>query len=1075
MFASNRAAIRRRIFSRVRGLPALLGRCVCAALVTIGVGAAAGQPQSAPASAESGLASLPGHVHRFAQPRFDAGEAPNSLRMGGLELIIARSPAQQQALDALVAQQQNPKSAQYHRWLTPAEYGSRFGASEATIAALSHWLEANGLHAGAVPAGRAHLPFSGDKEKIESAFQTRIHLFNVNGEAHYANVSDPKVPSALKPLIAAVRGLNDFRPKPGVKPTGAPLRSMPATPAGREANYLQAPDTYYSGAGQYPGYVGPTDFATMYNLLPAYQQGVTGTGVTVAIAAQSDLDPSVLATFWAAFAVAGSNFGLQDQQFTSMSVPTADGGVDPGQTRDGEEDEAYLDTEIVGALAPGAKLVLVRDQVATTAAQYVIDQNLAGVLNLSFGQCENAEAAANAAVNSMWEQAASEGITVTVSSGDAGVAGCTAQSDISKANDVNSTGFAVNGLASTPYDLAVGGTDFYPQMESQYWSTTNAPGTLASALSHIPEIVWNNSCANPLIADEWQVFDPIVFCNTSKLPGGNIANPFIQISGSGAGVSSCTATDAGGNCTGGYAQPSWQVGFGVGSFGARAIPDVAMIATRWLVCSYDTTPCDPTQAPTFPPAATGTIKVLDGTSAAAPSVAAIIAMLDQTQITPSLTDGRQGLVNPVLYQLAFTEYASPALETECNASGTTVSTSLCVFFNVTQGSNAQPCSVANYVANAAGSMPASTCTTESGDPTGVMEVNGTQDYVTNIGLDIASGLGSINATALITAISGSNSAPTGLSATAAGQTVTLEWAADAYATSGYDVYEGLAPGTVASAPVQQNVTGTSTTISGLELGQSYVFAVAAVSSIGISPQSDTAVVTILPAVPTGLTVAAAGTGLLTLTWAASSGASSYDVFGATISGGEGVSPIATGVSGTSTTVGNLTAGQKYFFTVAAVDAGGTSAPSAEASGTAIPARPTALNAAAGNATVNLTWTAATGATSYNVFEGTVSGQENSVPVQTALTGLSATVGGLANGTTYYFYITAVDAGGSSGTSNEASATPAAPPAPSGGGGGGSVNWMELALLALLAGMRGRAWRRSTAGICAPPSVPRMDP
>ena len=152
---------------------------------------------------------------------------------------------------------------------------------------------------------------------------------------------------------------------------------------------------------------------------------------------------------------------------------------------------------------------------------------------------------------------------------------------------MNSNGFAVNGLASTPYDLAVGGTDFDLTMESQYWSSSRQPGTLASALSHIPEIVWNDSCANPIFANAYQVFDPIEFCNTAKLPGGNTANPFIDVSGSGAGLSSCIATDGNGNCSGGYAQPAWEAGFGVGSFGARAIPDVSMIATRWLMCSYE--------------------------------------------------------------------------------------------------------------------------------------------------------------------------------------------------------------------------------------------------------------------------------------------------------------------------------------------------------------------------------------------------------------------------------------------------------------------------------------------------------
>jgi subtilase family serine protease len=928
---------------------------VCAGWLTGSAGASAGLSASVPAAA--GLASLPGHIHKFAQPRLDRGEAPSSLRMAGLELIIAKTMGQQQALDELVADQQNPKSPQYHRWLTPVQYGSRFGASDAAMAALSRWLESNGFQVGNVPAGRGHLPFTGSKAQVEAAFHTQIHLFNVNGERHYANVSDPMVPVSLKSVIAAVRGLNDFYPKPGAKPMSAVARGVLPSLAGHSARTASrtsssSPDTFYSGSDQYPGYVGPTDFAVIYNLLPAYQQGLTGAGVTVAIAGQSDIDSSVLTAFWSAFGVAGSNFGLPAQQFSSIPVPAADGGTDPGETKDGNEDEAYLDTEIVGALAPGAKIILVRDQNVGVAAEYAVDQNLSAILNVSFGGCEGAEGAANTTINALWQQAVAEGITVTVSSADAGVATCTAQADVGTADDVSSTGFAVNGLASTPYDLAVGGTDFNLTTESAYWNSSNLSGTLASAKSHIPEMVWNDSCANPVIAQAFGIGDPIVFCNATDLPSSTTANPFIEIAGSGAGVSSCISTDGSGNCSGGYAQPSWQQGVVGSNAGARTVPDVSMIATRWLMCSYDTTPCDPTQPPTFPPAPTGTIKVLDGTSAAAPSVAAIIAMLDQALITPTQTDGRQGLVNPLLYGLAASEYQNPAIETQCDASQGPITSPLCVFYDVTSGSNAQPCSVAHYASASAGSLPASTCGSESGDATGIMEVNGAQDYVASSGFDIATGLGSINVGALIGA-------------------------------------------------------------------------------------------SVVPAVPTGLKVSAAGAGVLSLTWTASRGANTYELFEGTKPGAEGTTPVATGVSGVSTTVGNLTAGQEYFFTVAAIDTKGPSAQSAEASGTVIPAVPTGLAATGGNGTVSLSWSAATGASSYNVYEGTSSGGESTAAVQTGVTGPSASVGGLQNGTTYYFDVVAVNAGGTSAASAQVKATPAAP-----SGGGGSMDWLALGLLGL---------------------------
>ena len=226
---------------------------------------------------------------------------------------------------------------------------------------------------------------------------------------------------------------------------------------------------------------------------------------------------------------------------------------------------------------------------------------------------------------------------------------------------MNSNGFFVNAIASTPYDLAVGGTDFNVVTESNYWNTCESSRERSKAPSRtFPKS--SGTTRAPIPSSRQPTSRPGTRSNSvtppSSVPRAALSNnPFIEISGGGSGVSSCTTTNSSGDCTGGYAQPSWQQGvLGIGSFGGRAIPDVSMIATRWLMCSYDTTPCDPTQAPTFPPAATGTIKVLDGTSAAAPSVAAIVALIDQSQISSAQADGRQGLLNPTLYSLAATEY-----------------------------------------------------------------------------------------------------------------------------------------------------------------------------------------------------------------------------------------------------------------------------------------------------------------------------------------------------------------------------------------------------------------------------------
>jgi subtilase family serine protease len=996
------------------------------------------------------LVALPGNVHQFTRSQVDAGEAPSTLRPDGLDIVFTKTPAQERALQELLAAQQDSKSPQYHKWLTPSQYGQRFGASDATLAAVTSWLKSNGLSAGQLPAGRGHLPFFGSKAQVEGALHTRIHLFAAAGEQHYANVSAPLIPSSLTASITAIRGLNDFHPRPGVHPLKAAQRGTLPRVGHASAQSLATPDTYYSGSGQYPGYVGPTDFAIMYNLQPVYSQGYTGAGVTVAIAAQSDVDPSVLATFWSAFGVSGPSFGLPAQQFTSMPVPASAGGSDPGETGDGNEDEAYLDTEIIGALAPGAQLILVSDTDAGLAAQYAIDQNFASILNISFGECESAQASGNATIAAMYEQAVAEGITITVSSDDSGVVGCVATADLGNPNHVNSNGFAVNALASTPYNLAVGGTDFDDLSTSAlYWNTTNQAGTLASAKSHIPEMVWNDSCANPVLAAYFG-YSPIAFCNTAMLNGQ--PNPFIEITGGGSGVSSCTTSNSSADCTGGYAQPSWQAGVpGISSFGGRAVPDVSMIATLWLMCSYDTTPCDPTQAPTFPPAATGTIKVLEGTSAAAPSVAAIVALIDQTQISSSQPDGRQGLINPMLYNLAAVEYGSPVTAAACDGSQGAITSAACVFYDVTAGSSAQPCEVSTYNTDAAGSAPASTCGTQGSDATGIMEIGGVQSYAAGTGFDVASGLGSINAAALVASFV-SFPAPSGLAVRANGQTATLTWTADTAAVS-YNLYQGTAPGSVSPTPVQANVVGTSARVSGLKSGQEYVFAIAAVAASGaISPRSSPVDVTTVPAAPTGLTVAvpAATVGALNLAWTASSGATSYSVFEGTASGGEGATAVKTGLTGTSAALTGLSPGKHYFFTVAAVDAGGSSNASAEASGTTIASPPTALAASAGNGSVSLSWTASAGAASYDVYEGTTASGEGAQPIQSGISASSVSIGGLNNGKKYYFTVAAVDAGGVSAPSAEASATPAAPKS-----GGGAMDWSALVGLAALLVARGR--------------------
>lgn len=277
--------------------------------------------------------------------------------------------------------------------------------------------------------------------------------------------------------------------------------------------------------------------------------------------------------------------------------------------------------------------------------------------------------------------------------------------------------------------------------------------------------------------------------------------------------------------------------------------------------------------------------------------------------------------------------------------------------------------------------------------------------------------------------------PSKLAATAGDGQVSLSWTAAAEATS-YNVYQGTSAGAESATPVATGVTGTTAAITGLTDGTPYYFTVAAVSPGGISPPSNEATATPAippPAAPTGV-VATAGNGSVVLSWAASSGATSYRVYQGTSAGAEATTPAAT-TSGTGTTISGLTDGTAYYFTVVALNGSGNSAPSAEVHATPVAPAPTGLTASAGNAQVTLSWTGSTGATAYAIYQGTSAGGEATTPVQTGVTGTTATISGLTNGTTYYFKVAALSGTATGGVSAEASAQPTAPS--SGGGGGGS--------------------------------------
>ncbi len=841
---------------------------------------------------------LAGHVHPSIRHLVDLGEAPDSLALNHLEVEFSKTTAQREELETLAAAQQNKKSAQYHNWLTPAQYGGRFGASPAAVQTVASWLQSGGVQVDPLPASRSYLGFSATKAQVEALFSVQLHLFVQNGKQHFAIINNPSVPAVVAPLISHIHGLHDFEPVPSQKRISQKLlpRANTVVPSG-------------SDAGQF---VGPSDFIAIYDLASLYKAGITGKAVTIAIAGLSDINVSVANAYWTAF-------GLPLPSFTSKNVVNQ---PDPGQTKDTNEDEAYLDVELAGAFAPGAQIQLVRGKDLLHVLQQIQSDNQADIVNVSFGDCE---ANADNGFYDTLQAAAMAGMTITVSSGDAGVAMCDPKNK--GQYELSTTGFAVNGIASSPYVLSVGGTEFDPT-QALNANKTNAPGTLQSFVGHTPEMVWNDTCANPLWLQALNsiivtpISDVTSFCNTTQYTRQGqtspTTNPFVTVSGTGGGQSSCVRLNSDGTCAGGYPRPSWQQNvYGMSaSLATRTVPDVSSIAAFWLTCSFDNQTCDPTNPPTD-------VDIISGTSAAAPAVAAIFALLDQAMGT------RQGLVNPLLYQLAASQYGSAGARSKCSASlGSTIGAG-CVFYDLTAGTNAMPCQVSSY--SSSGSSPSSTCMAASGDTNGIMELADGAQYDATAGFDLASGIGSINATQLVLAIA--LPAPTTLTAKGNGTSATLSWNSDPKSQS-FAVFEGVQSGQEGATPVQAGATGNSTTISGLQNGQTYYFEIEAQSSLGSSSPSNEAQVTIVPSAPLGLSASASNSSV-TLSWSAATGAATYNLYQGSSAGGEAAQPVVAGLTTTSASVTGLNNGQQYFFKVAGVDAGGVSTLSNEASATPV--------------------------------------------------------------------------------------------------------------------------------------------
>jgi subtilase family serine protease len=699
---------------------------------------------------------LSGHLPGALRRAKDLGRLSSSTPVEHMIMVLQPSDEQKAELRRVLDEQQDSRAANYHQWMTPEQFGASFGVADDDIAQVSAWLESQGFTVDDVAKSKRVLHFSGTIGNLETAFHTQMHSYQVNGETHVSNNSAISVPAALNPVIAAVPMNNFFR-----KGHMGPVRTLRAL--------ISSPD-FTSGTTHYTG---PADFAAIYNTAPLLAAGINGTGSSIAVVGRSDIQLSDVQTY-------RQLFGLPPNDPIFIHAGQ-DNGTEPGD--DGESD---LDVEISGGIAPNAQIYFVIGTPTylvdgiTNSIQYIVENNLADIMSISYGSCEGVEGTGGNAFNSQaFEQAAAQGISVFVASGDNGPAECDNQND-----SYEVLGYAAGSEASTPYSVAVGGSEFN-EGSGTYWATSNTAQNYGSALRYIPEYPWNSAkgatpttesslsglwsgsggISSYYLQPSWQTgpginnsSDPAMTNGGDWVTGVTLTNgggsgytaaPTVTFTGGCAAEPTATTTISGGSVTGivfnyGTQGGTLHTGQGIGcttapsvAFSAAPACGTTATGTATIGPMWNTPPLISGVPHRLTPdlvlnAASGhdgtlfcsegvceissTGTLLDAGIVGGTSVAAP-SMAGIQALINQANGGRQGAPNYIYYSLAAAQNT-----TNCNSSTPPATGSNCAFQDITQGNNLV--------------CGTSTCTTTTGTKMG---------WQAGPGYDLATGLGSVNA------------------------------------------------------------------------------------------------------------------------------------------------------------------------------------------------------------------------------------------------------------------------------------------------------------------------------------------